>query len=281
MGTGKKPTLRICAVLLLAVAFSGCAGFRISVPDDPLVLLGDEAALYAVLPVAPNRGLLVRAVENVEGLGDKERESAREIIERTDFVRFGLYGDQTAALVLSGDFPRAAAPFVFPESKGWKKVKGTAGASWYEAGRVSAAIPVSGTVCVTLGSDMDTMLSRAKAAPYPPVSETVAALSASRLSEEIAFSLLQPALFLPSVLGSGMNLPVTRIDGYCSPDKGGASYTVGLSFSAPDERQAKALAALLKLLSGRNTETAGFVVSLETGATTVETLAGFTGFLLF
>lgn len=277
----KRWAVHLCAALVLATLVTGCAGPRFVEPADPLVLLGDGAALYAALPVAPNRTLLNRTIDSLEGLDEKEQSSAGDILDRTDFARLGLYADRSITLVLTGDFPKAAAPFVFPESQGWKRVKSDSGTSWYASGSLSAAIPVNGLVCVTVGSDMELMLARAKDSPYPPVSEALASLSALQGSGDIAFSLVLPDLILPAVLGNDLSLPVERLDGTGTPNDSGASYGVNLSFTAPDAPRARALATLLRLLSGSAPETEGSVVSIRAANTSIETLAGFTAFLLF
>ena len=136
------------AGLFIALALTGCAGARFKVPADPLVLLGDRAALYASIPVAPNRILLNKAAESLKGLEDKDRDSLSGLFDRTERVWVALSADRSVNAVLTGDFPRAAAPFVFPESKGWKRVKGPSGLAWYAKGSVSARI-TSYNVCYT------------------------------------------------------------------------------------------------------------------------------------
>lgn len=269
------------AGLCVALALTGCAGARFRAPADPLLLLGDQAALYASIPVAPNRILLSKAAESLKGLGEKDRDSLSGLLDRTERVWVSLSADRSVNAVLTGDFPRAAAAFVFPESKGWKRVKGPSSLSWYVKGAVSAAIPVSGLACVTLGSDMGEMLRRAEAPAYPPVSEAMASLSASKGVSDITLSVADPLSVLPLVLGSDITLPVERLDGIGRPIDGGSSYAVDLAFTAPDASRARALATLLRLISGTSPETEANRVTIKTEGTSAETLAGFASFLLF
>ena len=128
---------------------------------------------------------------------------------------------------------------------------------------------------------MGEMLRRAEAPTYPPVSEAMASLSASKGVSDIALSIPEPLSVLPLVLGNDITLPVERLDGIGRPSDGGASYAVDLAFTAPDAARARALATLLRLISGTAPETEATRVTIKTEGTSAETLAGFASFLLF
>jgi len=268
---------------VVTLALSGCAGFRFRVPEDPLTLLGDGAALYGAFPVVPNRSLLDAIAGTLENLSDKDRESLQGLLDRTQFVRVAYYGDRSIRLALTGDFPRAAAPFVFPDSGGWKRVKGGSGAVWHARGDVSAAMPANGIVCVALGGGIESMLApMAEPMSYPPVSEALTILSAGpEGARDIALCLVDPQPVLPLVIGADVSLPLERADIIARPAEDGSTYALDLSFTAADSPRARAMAVLLRLLSGLPTEVSGTEVRVRTEDTKAETLAGFASFLIF
>jgi len=274
---------RAAVFALSAVLATGCAGMRFTPPPDPLVLLGDGAALYAAVPVAPNRRLLDTVADSLERLEERDRASLKGILDRTSFARAAFYGDRSVRLVLSGDFPKSATPLVFSGSNGWKKAKDDAGAVWYENGTLSASIPASGIVCVTLGASMADMLGAAsRDSPYPPVGAAFASLSsAPGAAAALAISVTDPASILPMALGADISLPVSRADIVATPEGAGETYSVELDFSAPDALRARALGRLLSLISGMDPEVAGTGVRMRKEGVSAETLAGFAGFLVF
>lgn len=276
-----KATIPAAAAIVLGALLSGCAGASFKAPADPLVLLGADAALYAVLPVEPNRPFLDAAASSITALSDKDRESLGGILDRSAVIRAALYADGSMRLAVSGNFPRAAAAFAFSESRGWKRVSAGRGPSWYDNGSYAAAIPAEGLLCVASASAMAAMLAAADDPLPPPVSPSFEVLSRTPpLSGESAVYLADPGAVLPLVFGSDISLPLERAECLALPSEGGRSYGLSFRLEAADEKRARALASLLRILSGSQAETSGPSVTLTLRDVTPETLAGFTRFLV-
>lgn len=292
---------RYAAFFLAALALAGCAGVKFPVPPDPLVLLGEGGALYAAFPVAPNRALLDAAMATVPGLSDKDRDSWASLVDRTETARLALFEDASVRIVLTGNFPKAAEPLVFPASKGWTRVRDASGFYWHENGSIAAAIPATDIVCVVIsgserkneavvskpqnaaGKSMQEMLSRAiSEAPYPLVSAAFTARSAHLMAgDDIALYLAVPNAVLPSLFGADFSLPVDSGECIARPESGSLTYALSFTLVAPDERRARAMATIVKIMAGTEPRIEGTAVNFAIKGVSVETLAGFTDFLIF
>lgn len=274
-----KATLPAALAIVLGTLITGCAGASFKVPQDPLALLGTEAAMYAFLPVGPNRPFLDAVASSAAALSEKDRESLGGILDRSEVIRAALYADGSVRLVVSGSFPRAAAAFAFPESRGWKRVKAS-GRTWHDNGTFAAAIPAEGLLCVASSQSMADMLISADALP-PPVSPSFAELSRTLpRSGQGALYLADSKAVLPLVFGEDISLPLETAECLASPLDGGRLYDLSFSLQGADEKRARALASLLRILSGSQAEASGQYVTLSLGGVTAETLAGFVRFLV-
>ena len=247
-----------CAALTAALAIaaavlvSGCATAPRALDRNPFGVLGGGAAVYVALPVAENRELASLLAESVDtGKGSSS------VIDRTKRAYAAVDADGSMRMLAQGSYPRFASSFLFPSSKGWKKLT-VSGSSWYRRDSVDVAIPQSGLALVTVKSDMAAMVSALKnpggavssvAVPDRAFRDQVLADFASG-SGAINLFVADVSPWTASLLGEDISLPVdhARIRAVAdSAVRGEKTYTVSIVVSARDARTAKALASLVRL----------------------------------
>ncbi len=210
---------RFVAVLsaFAALFLAGCKTGPAVLPDNPFNILGSGASYYLVLPVDANRDLLKQLAAS-----QTNSDSLLQAVDRTSVIYAGLYkaadnaADMSAAasgtvrLAATGFFPRMASPAVFAKTKGWKKIVGESGASWYKNGAYEASIPKNGLVCLSSGGGIETILKNIET-PLP-VSLSPAFIeyaSAAAVDGRIGIFVSDTQALAARLLGPEITLPVS------------------------------------------------------------------------
>ncbi len=264
-----------CAVILYS-----CASRPPATPAAALSVLGTGADWYLVLPVAENRAFLDHLAVSSGNTG-----SLDNAFDRTTVMFAGFYPDRSIRLLASGSYPRSASSLVFSSSKGWKRVSGESGLSWYSGESGQAAIPVNNILVGSTGP-VEPMLERMK---YPALQEVVSLPAAfdqyaqNPVSGKAAIYVANPQPFIGLILGSGIELPVSSASLYFDPSdtEEGLSYTVSITLHMSDERAARLSIPLIRVLSGNEPSRNGLDVQLAPIRIAGDYIADFIGFLYF
>jgi hypothetical protein len=277
------------AVVVAASAFlaASCATVPPLRDIDPLAALDADAAYYLVLPVSEHRALVRAIAERADGTG-----TLLDAADRTDLlyasVRRAQSGPELRA-VAGGRFPRAAASFIFPASKGWVKTWRAAetekgrGSSWYSRRGLSVSIPASGVALVSAGAGNASFSLAPASSPMPAFPAAFAARAAAARERipgtPISLFVADPSSLVSVILGPDIALPVEYLEITAAVSGDGAGYVLSFHAAAPDERAARALRTLLRMTVNAEVTLSGRDVFVESYPVTTEKLADFAGFL--
>lgn len=224
---------------LVALTVS-CAGAPVprAAPDSIFAGLGDGAAVYAVCVVSDVRPILEAALPKIRG----DRKSD-DLLRRTRTAAVALFGETGPKfrLVAYGDYPRLLTSLSLTMKKAWKRVGG-ADPHWRSDSGLRLAFLDDGVVFL---SDAPPRKEAESGPPIPPSFELLGSDSTVR-----AF-IPDPPAFASRALGPAgelIRLPVSEL--VLSLKRQGDAYTMTIIATAPGEREARALAALLRFARG-------------------------------
>lgn len=250
-------------------------------PGNPFSVLGAGASYYLVLPVDANRELLT-----VIAGKQKESESLLRALERTEMLYAGVYKNPALdgfsfRLLATGFFPVAAKPLLFPESKGWKKVRAKGIGTWYHSDLFDASLPKSGLVCIASGNVMEAILGNLKTPEEVQLDPAfVSWVSAEATGGKIGLYVSDASELVSLIMGPEIQLPVSRAEIYAESTKeSGGAYLISARVVLADARSARSMYTLVRFalgldarLDNENLYISGFPVTAEKLAETAQSL---------
>ena len=215
---------------------SSCAGAPAAraAPEPLFSSLGMGATAYAVCDVAALRPILEAAAPKL-----REDRRAGDLLDRTRSAAIALYGGPGFRLVARGDYPRFLTSLSLTLKRSWKRIGGEY-PHWQSNAGLRLAFRDDGSVFLS------------DAAPthgYPPGPGTPPSFDS--LDPDVALRAFfpEPAALVSRALGPAgelIRLPLSELVLSLSAP-GDGTYEALLIATAPGEREARALASLLRL----------------------------------
>lgn len=242
-------------VLAVLLPFASCATAPHQFSADPLDILGDDAPWYAVFPVEENRSVL-EAFSRTRADG----QSFMKNMERAEVLYLaGLSRDSSGdadipfSLVATGSFPATMSGLAFSKKNGWIKKSSQSDGVWYQNGRMAVAIPRPGLLCMGTPETLPGMLDavRNPAGGEVPVTGEFRALVPQSGTGDgtIALYVRDRQFIRDRVLKTvELELPVQGILAMARRNPESGNYHLVLRLFYPDERTARALLPLVRLV---------------------------------
>ncbi|MBN2051027.1 MAG: hypothetical protein JW760_11315 [Spirochaetales bacterium] len=237
--SGKSGLLGLLSAVVMIV--SGCAGIP-KFPEDwlPADALPPTCRVYLSLKVPGNEELVGPAVKKLS-----DDDLINEGIKRTEYLYLGLEGfgaKDSFYATARGSYPTTLAGMGLTFSSQWKKQRGTF--PWYlhTLSSLQVSFPRPFIFCVTNG-DLSPLLDSLKTGERrlaEPVRELMNTADIGIYIPRFEDQLVR--LFLPE----GTSLPAEKLR--LRMIRQGQGYLMDLNLDASGEREAKALASVLRLL---------------------------------
>ncbi len=253
-----------------------------------LMLAGEGASAYAVVPVRENRALAERLLFAVSP--ELAKPSS---LDRVDCVYAASVSGGGIRAVVSGAFGPSIAAFAFSTSQGWAK-RESDGFIWYESGSGAAAIPVRGVLLFSSDpAGIRPMMESLKARPtFAFGSGFDSWLEAPVSGGDIGILMNEPEPALRSFLGPEITIPATRMALYASRIIADSSadgrtdgiipaYALSARLELSDKRASRGIAAMLRIAGARDVSIEAETVSFSDMGVTGERLAAMADYLYF
>ncbi len=252
-GKGYYFGLVLCFPLVFfsVVLLAGCATRSPVGPADPFSVLEHGASVYAVFPAESHRPLLDLLARN-----QKDGDALLRAFDRTDMVYASVSPGSSFRLLVAGNFPRGTSSLYFPSSKGWTKKNSSDLGTWYRAATMDAAVPKSGMVLLSSAGGMETFLGNLKNPVPVSLSPSFNSyVSNAETDGRIGVFLMHADFLTKTVLGPDVSLPVQYAEIYAQAPitrefESGSPYLVSARIVMQDERTARAMSTLLRLITG-------------------------------
>lgn len=248
-----------CAVIASAILSVGCATAPALSRGNLLMIAGEGATAYAVVPVRENRQLAVRLLSSVSP--ELAKSSS---LDRVDCVYAAAFPGGGLRAVISGSFGPSLAAFAFSSTGGWIRREAD-GLTWYESASGAASIPARGVLLYSSNPEgLRTMMSSLKAQPTFALGGGFDAWLASPVSSgDIGILMNDPSPALKSFIGPEISIPATRMALYASPAAADTladtapsgeipSYALSARLELSDKRASRGIAAMLRLAGARD-----------------------------
>lgn len=234
---------------------SACATAPHAFSSDPLAIMGGDASWYAVVPVSGNKVLLEELAHNMDN-----PQSVKNVLNRTNRIYLSgtLLQDESSGLLpfkilATGSYPKSMASIAFSSSRGWQKQGAVFGSVWFKNGYFGAAIPRKGLVCMSDSALMPGMLENVQKPFLEPIAVDPlfrASVEQPDTDSQITVFISEASYFLQLILGSNITFAAQNILITASPDAGskGEDYRVGVRITLADQRNARALATLFRIV---------------------------------
>lgn len=272
-----KKSAIICSLICIALFLSSCVSKPVSIIPDPFYVLGNGEVLYGVLPVKEHTELLRTLYTQIlqEGFyDDKEVEKNFEsFVERSNYIYFSI-SSTSISILIDGNFPKSFSGLAFSKKGGWNKKNIKSLGSWYENiidnNVVRLAIPYSNRLILNFqnieiasennqGKDFQKMFARSMPSETYLKNNFLSSLYLNFLSEIIK----EPVIGIVfsdittlenSVFGIELGLALSETEMYLNKLKNENAYNLHFVFEVSDERAARGLAMILKLILGLETK---------------------------
>ncbi|MBR1722978.1 MAG: hypothetical protein IJ727_10940 [Treponema sp.] len=123
----KLRSLKLAALILVAVSFFSCKSIPDFEPVEPIELLDGDAAVYMSIPVQANRDFVNRAISRIGRIAEAD---AEKVSQRLEVAYISIDAEGALQLSASCDIPTTFLGFVLTEKNGWKKSE-TEGVPFY------------------------------------------------------------------------------------------------------------------------------------------------------
>lgn len=240
------------AVVLL---FESCATAPYAFSFDPLGILDQDAPWYAVLPVEENRSVFEAFSESLESgtsfMKDIERAS---VLYLAGHSRNREAGETLPfSLVATGSFPSSMSGLAFSKKDGWEKMGSRRDGVWYRNGRMGAAIPRAGLLCMSDPSLLPGMLNAIRNPPgeeVPAPPEFREAIPRSGSGDGTIALYIRDRHFISETMlkGTNLELPIQGILVLAKRVYDTGNYRLVFRMYFPDERTARAMVPMVRLV---------------------------------
>jgi len=272
------------AIVICLVLLAGCATAPALSRGNLLMIAGEGAAAYAVVPVRENRQLAERLLSSISP--ELAKPSS---LDRVDCFYAAALPVGGLRAVVSGSFGSSLAAFAFSSTGGWTR-RDEEGSTWYESASGAVSIPARGVLLFSSDpAGIRAMMASLKARSTFALGLSFEAWLGSPVSTgDIGILMNDPAPALRSFLGPEISIPATRMALYASriaeepvADDGIPAYDLSARLELSDKRASRGIAAMLRIAGARDVTVDAEAVSFSGMGVTGEKLAAMADNLYF